>query len=99
VHSLLPDDLLLPILLHLDVKSLIEKKQVCRTWRHNCTGAIDAKQTLAFLTNEELCLAVTLYYEYTCDPQYAKELAQMCGYPIDKWDVSTFKTFRLSFSM
>jgi hypothetical protein len=32
MHSLLPYDLLLPILPHLDVKTLIMKKQVCPIW-------------------------------------------------------------------
>jgi hypothetical protein len=68
----LPGDLLLPILSHLDVKTLIEKKQVCSTWRHACTEAIDTKQTSttqkAFSTNQELCQAVLKY----------------CGYPYHK---------------
>jgi phosphoserine aminotransferase len=44
-HSLLLDDLLLPILAYLDVKILIEKKQVSCSWRVNCMAAIDAKRT------------------------------------------------------
>jgi surface protein len=64
VLSLLPDDLLLPILSHLDVKTLIEKKEVCRSWRHTCTEAIDAKRTKAFSTNKELCQAVRKYCGY-----------------------------------
>jgi surface protein len=99
---LLPDDLWLPILSHLDVKTLIEKKEVCRSWRHTCTEAIDAKRTKAFSTTQELCQAVRKYcgssqatHSYTgqCSPQEAEEFAQTYGYPINKWDVSTLQDF------
>jgi surface protein len=85
----------------LDVKTLIEKKRVCRTWRGTCTEAMDAKQTSAtrniFSTNQELCHAVEKYFGYNFrtgwhsqrNPQEAKEFAQTYGYPINKWDVST----------
>jgi hypothetical protein len=62
--TILPEDLLLPILSHFDVKTLIEKKQVCRSWRHSCTEAIDAKRTQAFSTSEELRQAVRKYCGY-----------------------------------
>jgi hypothetical protein len=65
---LLPEDLLLPILAYLDVKTLIEKKQVSRSRRVNYTAAIDAKRTAssrkAFMTNQELCEAVKKYCGY-----------------------------------
>jgi surface protein len=97
-QSLLPDDLLLPILSHLDVKTLIEKKRVSRIWRDTCTDAIDAKQTKTFSTNQELRQAFKKYYGYNeatqthsqhCDPQDAEEIAETYGYPINKWDVSS----------
>jgi surface protein len=95
----LPEDLWLPILSHLDVKTLIEKKQVCRTWRHTCTEAIDAKRTpttrKVFTTNKELCDAVKKYcgYNSQCDPHDAEEIAHTYGYPINKWDVSSLQDF------
>jgi surface protein len=101
----LPDNLLLPILSHLDVKTLIEKKRVCSTWRHACTEAIDAKQTSttqkAFSTNQELRQAVIKYCGFSevtksyvqCDPQAIEEIAQTYGYPINKWDVSNLQDF------
>jgi surface protein len=103
--DLLPDDLLLPLLSHLDVKTLIAKKQVCRSLRHACTEAIDAKQTpttrKAFSTNQELCQAVEKYCGYSqatrsysqCNPQDAEEIAQTYGYPINKWNVSNLQKF------
>jgi surface protein len=97
VLSLLPDDLLLPILSHLDVKTLIEKKEVCRSWRHTCTQAINAKPTKAFSTNEELCEAVKKYTGQ-CSPQEAEEFAQTYGYPINQWDVSAVQDFQDVFS-
>jgi surface protein len=109
VHSFLPDDLLLPIVSHLDVKTLIEKKQVCRNWRHACTEAIDAKQTPAtkkvFSTKEQLRQAVEKYCGYNkatdsysqCTPHDAEEIAQTYGYPINKWDVSIVKNFAYLF--
>jgi Mycoplasma protein of unknown function, DUF285 len=104
-HSLLPDDLWLPILAYLDVKTLIEKKEVCRIWRVNCTEAIDAKQTAtsrkSFSTNHELCQAVKKYCGYNqatfsyspCDPLDAEQIAVTYGYPINKWDVSNVQDF------
>jgi surface protein len=107
---LLPEDLLLPILAYLDVKTLIEKKQVSRSWRVSCTEAIDAKRTASsrksFTTNQELCEAVKKYcgynqdthsYSQCFDPQDAEEIAQTYGYPINKWDVSTVQDFSLVF--
>jgi surface protein len=81
---------------------LIEKKRVCRSWRDTCTDAIDAKQTKAFLTNQELRQAVQKYCGYNkatrsfwynehCNPQEAEEIAQTYGYPINKWDVSNLQ--------
>jgi surface protein len=99
---LLPDDLLFPILSYCDVKTLIEKKQVCRSWYDTCTNAVNAKQQTsttkkAFSTQEELRHAVKQYcgyhqitnsYSGTCHPHEAEEIAQTYGYPINKWDVS-----------
>jgi surface protein len=108
VLSLLPDDLLLPILSHLNIKTLIEKKEVCRSWRHTCTEAIDAKRTKAFSTNEELCQTVRKYCGYSqathsytgqCSPQEAEEFAQTYGYPINQWDVCAVQDFQDVFFM
>jgi surface protein len=103
-HSfLLPEDLLFPIVSHWDVKTLMEKKQVCRIWRDACTKAVDAKPLTstrtkkAFSTQQELRQAVKKYcgyhqvtnsYSQQCDPHDAEEFAQTYGYPINKWDVS-----------
>jgi surface protein len=107
-HSL-PEDLWLPIFSHLDVKTLIEKKQVGRSWRDACTEAIDAKQTLAlkkvFSTNEELRQAVEKYCGYDeatdsysqCTPHDAEEIVQTYGYPMNKWNVSTLQDFSYIF--
>jgi hypothetical protein len=101
-QSLLPDELWLSVLSHLDVKTLIEKKRVCRSWRDTCTDAIDAKQTKAFSTNQELRQAVQKYCGYNeathsfsehCYPQDIEEIAQTYGYPIKKWDVSSVRDF------
>jgi surface protein len=105
---LLPDDLWLPVLSHFDVKTLIEKKQVCRSWRVTCTEAIDAKQTSttkkAFSTNPELRAAVLKYCGWyararfrKCDPQDVEEFAKTYGYPINKWDVSDLQNFESIF--
>jgi surface protein len=109
-QSVLPDDLLLSILSHLNVKTLIENKRVCRTWRHTCTEAIDAKQTpttkKAFSTNQELRKAVEKYcgyneatdsYSQCCSPRVAEEFAQTYGYPINQWDVSSLQDFSFVF--
>jgi surface protein len=101
----LPEELLPSIMSHLDVKTLIEKKRVCSTWRYACTEAIDNKQTKAFSTNEELRQAVKKYCgcnkryrSYThCRPQDAEEFAQTYGYPINKWDVSNLQDFSYIF--
>jgi surface protein len=103
--SLLPDDLRLPIVSHFDVKTLIEKKQVCRSWRHTCTNAMDDKQTMAFSTNRELRDVVNKYCGYNqatnsysqSNPHDAEEIAQTYGYPINKWDVSTLQNFAFIF--
>jgi surface protein len=101
----LPEELFLSIFSHFDVKTLIEKKQVCRTWRQTCTEAIDAKQTKEFSTNQELRQAVEKYCGYKritnsysqCNSQDAEEFAQTYGYPINKWDVSTLHDFSFIF--
>jgi surface protein len=102
----LPEDLLLLILSHLDASTLIEKKQVCRIWRHACTEVIDAKQTFTtrkvFTSNEELRKAVKKYCGFNqatwhstgrCTPKGAEEFAQTYGYPINKCDVSNLQDF------
>jgi surface protein len=102
--DVLPDDLWLLVLSHFDVKTLMEKKQVCRSWCHSCTEAMDAKQTMAFSTNQQLRQAVQKYCRYDeatesyssqhqNNPQDAEEMAQTYGYPIDKWDVSNLQDF------
>jgi F-box-like len=92
--SSLPEELFPSILSHLDVKTLIQKKQVCRIWRDTCTKAVDAKQTSttrkAFSTNKELREAVKKYCGFNeatksyspYNPQDAEEIAQTYGYPI-----------------
>jgi surface protein len=105
-QSLVPDELWHSVLSHLDVKTLIEKKRVSRSWRDTCTGAIDAKQTKAFSTKQELRQAVLTYcgyneatqrYHQHCDPQDAEEFAQTYGYPINKWDVSCVQDLSKTF--
>jgi surface protein len=90
-HSL-PEELFPSILSHLDVKTLIEKKRVCSTWRHTCTEAIDAQQIpttrKVFSTSVELRQAVKKYCGYD-----AEEILQTYGYPINKWDVSNLQNF------
>jgi hypothetical protein len=110
-QSLPLEDLVLPILSYLDVKTLIEKKQVCRSWRDTCTEAIDAKQAAttrkAFSTFEELRQAVGKYCGYIegttfysrCNPQEAEEFAKTYGYPINKWDVSKLNDSAVSFHL
>jgi hypothetical protein len=109
-RALLPDDLLLPILSHFDVKTLIEKKQVCHSWRQTCTAAIDAKRTAssrkAFTTDQELHETLKKYCGYNkatrsysrCDPHVAEEIAQTYGYPISKWDVSNLRILKYGYS-
>ena len=66
-HSM-PEELMHAIFSHFDVKTLVEKKIVCRNWRQICTEAIDAKRTKAFETNKELTDAVDKYCGYRdCD--------------------------------
>ena len=62
-HSL-PEEMLLPIFSHWEVKTLLEKKRVCRSWRQPCTEAINAKKTMAFTTSQELCQAARRYCGY-----------------------------------
>jgi hypothetical protein len=66
--SSLPEDIFLDIASHWDVVTLIQKKRVCREWKHLCNDAIDAKRTestqQAFATNQELKAAVNKYCGY-----------------------------------
>jgi hypothetical protein len=112
LHSL-PKELLPSILSHLDVKTLIQKKKVCRScWGDTCKKAIAAKQTStmrkAFLANPELCQAVKKYCGYNkatnsysqCDPQDTEEFAQTYGYtPSTSGMFPLCKTCHLSLPM
>ena len=60
----MPEEVIPAILSHFNVKTLIEKKLVCRNWSQICTEAIDMKKTKAFTTTEELLEAVSYYCGY-----------------------------------
>ena len=104
----MPQEIMPAILSHFDVKTLIEKKSVCRNWRQICTEKIDEKRTKAFETSEELCEAVKKYtgyehrdenwnYDGYPDPDEAEEIASTYGYPSEKWDVSNLEDFLFIF--
>jgi surface protein len=68
----LPEELVLEVLSHWDVRALVVNKRVCCNWLQLCTQAIDAKQTnksrRTFQTNEGLCAATKLYVGYYDNP-------------------------------
>ena len=77
----LPDDLMASVLSHFDVRTLIEKKRVCRNWNEICTHVIHSKKTRVFETNQELKKAVNQFCNNRCstDPYDAKRIAQTYG--------------------
>jgi hypothetical protein len=82
--------LLMYALSFLDVKILLQKETVNKTWQKFSKGIIDAKygqdRPLAFQSNEELKLTVVRYCKY--EAVSMEEIACRYGYPIDRWDVS-----------
>jgi surface protein len=74
----------------LDVKTLIQKETVNKTWRKLIKETIDAKcgqdRPKTFQSNKELRIAVERYCKY--EAASMEEIACTYGYPMDKWDVS-----------
>jgi surface protein len=101
-HSL-PEELLLTIVSHFDIKTLMRKKQVCCAWRQACTDAASAKHITSttqkvFTTRKELFQAVEKYC-YCCskNPDQAEEIAQTYGWPMNQWNVSNVSDFSTIF--
>lgn len=99
----LPEELIFEILTHFDVRTLVEKTIVCRTWQRLCTKVVTSKRTRPrkFRNNLELRNAIEQYcgynkstHSYTyCEADKAEELASTYGWPIGQWDVSHVKDF------
>jgi hypothetical protein len=74
----------------LDVKTLLQKERVSKTWRNHIKEIIDAKcgqdVPKAFQCNHELSNAIAKYCNY--EAASMEGIACTYGYPIDKWDVS-----------
>jgi hypothetical protein len=67
----------------LDVKTLLQKETVSKSWRKISKKAIPRK---AFQSKEELKVAIWKYCR--CEDASMEEIAGTKGYPIDNWDVS-----------
>jgi surface protein len=84
----------------LDVKTLLQKEKVNKTWRQLCKKTIDDKcdpnGPKPFQSNQELRDAVEKYCEYEAGSM--EEIASTYGYPIDKWNVSQIKDMSMVFS-
>jgi surface protein len=84
----------------LDVKHLLQKERVNKTWRKLCTRTIQGKcgpngpQT--FQSKQELKDAIKRYCKY--DAVTIEELACTYGYPIDRWNVSQVEDMSWLFS-
>jgi surface protein len=82
--------LVMHVLSFLDVKSLLQKERVDKTWRKLCRKAIYGKcgpnGPIAFQSRRELRDTVKKYCNY--DLLAMEEIACFYGYPINKWDVS-----------
>jgi surface protein len=82
--------LLMYALSFLDVKTLLQKEIVSKTWRKLCKQTIKNKCSpngpKPFQSNQELREAVKKYCKY--DAVSMEEIACTYGYPINNWDVS-----------
>jgi hypothetical protein len=73
----------------LDVKTLLQKETVSKTWRKLCKTTLRNKccgRPKAFQSNLELKQAVWKYFLYGA--RSTEEIACTYGYPVDSWDVS-----------
>ena len=81
--------LLLYTLSFLDVKTLLQKMKVNKTWRDLCQKTIRGKcgpnGPKVFQSNQELKDAVDQYCKYELGAM--EEIASTYGYPMDKWNV------------
>jgi surface protein len=82
--------LVMHVLSFLDVKHLLQKERVNKTWRKLCRKTIQGKcrpiGPKAFHSNLELRSTVFKYCKY--DAAAMEEIACTYGYPIDKWNVT-----------
>jgi surface protein len=74
----------------LDVKSLLQKERVNKTWRKLCKETIKTKCSphgpKPFQSNQELRDAIDKYCK--CEASAMEDITSAYGYPIDSWDVS-----------
>jgi surface protein len=84
----------------LDVKALLQKIKVNKTWQKLCERTIQDKcgsnGPKPFESKKELRDAIEKYCLYL--PECMEEIACMYGYPIDKWDVSQLQDMSEIFS-
>jgi surface protein len=83
------DSLMIFALSFLDVKSLLQKEMVSKTWRKLSKLTIRNKccgRSKAFQSKQELKDAITKYCRY--EAASMEEIAGTYGYPMDNWDVS-----------
>eukprot|EP00978_Attheya_sp_CCMP212_P043944 scaffold295518_cov38-Attheya_sp.AAC.1 len=99
IDDVLPEDVGRHILSFLDVPTLVQKKNVCRSWRILFTNTINQKAPTpnAFTSHVELKVAVKKNAKHNLVD--AEEFAQTYGWPIDRWDVSRIKKFSRLFDL
>jgi surface protein len=77
--------LFLHALSFLDIKTLLQKERVNKTWRKLCKKTMQTKCG-RFETKQELKDAIDKYCQK--NPTLMEDIACTYGYPIDSWDVS-----------
>jgi hypothetical protein len=91
------DSLMMYALSFLDVKTLLQKVTVYKTWRKLCKTKLRNKccgRQKAFQSKEELKNAIWKYYRCktrNCKRETMEEIACTYGYPMDTWDVLQIK--------
>ena len=99
----LPDELKIRIIDFLAVKSILQSKQVSRSWNNTyCDSALKAKKKPGagiFREKKELQTAVDKLCKCLdpYDENIAEEVACSYGWPIGKWDVSQITDFSFLF--
>jgi hypothetical protein len=91
--------MMLNALSFLDVKTLLQKEPVNKSWRKLCKRTILAKcgqdGPKAFESTEQLRAVVEKYCKY--ETESMEDIACSYGYPINKWDVSQIRDMSFLF--
>ena len=97
--------ILMNVLQFLDTVTLIQMKQVSKSWQTWCRHAIRLKRNKngKFETTPELRTTVRTYCgntinNYTPTPEDVERIAVCYGWPINEWDVSQIKDFSYVFA-